>query len=84
MHHERPINPLPAGFFPDGVGVRSVAKKGMAIQCEPLTGVLALMGDEPFLFRKATDNLFRGRGVGLGDGHSDVLLLGKSKGFERT
>ena len=43
MHEERQINPLPASLVPHREGIRSVAKKGIAIQCKPLTGVLTFI-----------------------------------------
>jgi hypothetical protein len=84
VHHERPIYPASAGLIPDRVVVRPVAKKGIAIQCEPLTGVLAFVCGEPGHLRIAMVYAVRGRGVCLGDGHSDVLLFGERQRLKRT
>jgi hypothetical protein len=78
MHKERPMNPSPADLITDGAGVRSVAKKNIAIQRDPLAGILVTMRAQPLLFSLAIADPVKRREVR--DRHVDALLLDERKG----
>jgi hypothetical protein len=82
MHEERQINPTPASLVSHRTSIRSVAKKDIAIQRDPLTAVLATMFAEPLLLSLARVNCFQRRDVR--DGHVDALLLNERERFKRT
>jgi hypothetical protein len=76
------MNPFSAGFIPYRAGIRPVTQKHIAIQREPLTGILAAVLTEPFLFGVASENFLRpGK---LSDGNVDTLHLGEGKRLNRT
>ena len=76
------MNPYPASLVPHRTSIRSVAEKDIAIQRNPLTGVLAAMFDEPLLLSLAMVSLFQGGEIG--DSYVDALLLDERQRFKRT
>jgi hypothetical protein len=52
------MNPSPTGLVPHCAGIRSVAQKDIAVQRDPLAGILVTMRDQPLLLSLAIANSF--------------------------
>ena len=76
------MNSAAAGLVAHGASIRSMAKKDIALQRDPLAAILVTMRAEPFLLGFAIRSSPRRREVR--DGHMDSLLLGKRKRFQGT
>ena len=76
------MNPSAArSLVSHGAGVRSVAKKDIAVQRDPLALILVTMRAQPLLLSLAIADPVRRRQIR--DRHVNTLLLGKRKRFKR-